>query len=63
MTSLKIELGFVSLAELAQALDEPYDNVRSWNSRDSVPDAARPKIDALRAERAAAKPKRNPRKP
>jgi hypothetical protein len=50
MTDLARDLGFASMAELAAALKEKDSNVRAWNHR-GVPEAAKAKIERLRAKR------------
>jgi len=50
MTDLARELGYASMAELATALKEKDSNVRAWNHR-GVPEAAKSKIERLRAKR------------
>lgn len=49
MAALQKELGLSSLRELAEAMGEEHQNVRSWNHRGGAPSRVDDKIAKLRA--------------
>lgn len=55
VTDLAAELGFASMRDLATALKEKEENLRSWNHRGSIPGDRAAKIDKLRAARSKTK--------